>query len=57
MESALKDVTIGSLDVRRAALEYQVPRSTLSDRVTGRVCPGAAPRPPKYLKKKSLLSE
>ena len=28
---------------------YQVPRSTLSDRVTGRVCPGAAPGPPKYL--------
>ena len=37
------------MGVRRAALEYQVPRSTLSDRVTGKVCPGAAPGPPKYL--------
>ena len=46
---ALQDVTNGALGVRRAALEYQVPRSTLSDRVTGRVCPGAAPGPPKYL--------
>ena len=31
------------------SLEYQVPCSTLSDRVTGKVYPGAAPGPPKYL--------
>ena len=49
MEQAIQDVTNGALGVRRAALEYQVPHSTLSDRVTGRVCPGAAPGPPKYL--------
>ena len=49
MERAMQDVTNGVLGVRRAALEYQVPRSALSDRVTGRVCPGAAPGPPKYL--------
>ena len=30
-ESALKDVTTGSLSVKRAALKYQVPCSTLSD--------------------------
>ena len=49
METAMQDVTNGFLGVRRAALEYQVPRSTLSDRVTGKVYPGAAPGPPKYL--------
>ena len=49
MERAMQDVTNGVLGVRRAALEYQVPRSTLSDRVTGKVYPGAAPGPPKYL--------
>ena len=49
MERAMKDVTNGVLGVRRAALEYQVPISTLSDHVTGKVCPGAAPGPPKYL--------
>ena len=45
----MQDVTTGALGVRRAALEYQVPRSTLSDRITGKVCPGATPGPPKYL--------
>ena len=34
MEKAMQDVTNGALGVRRAALEYQVPCSTLSDRVT-----------------------
>ena len=45
----MQDVTNGTLGVRRGALEYQVPCLTLSNRVTGRVCPGAAPGPPKYL--------
>ena len=49
MEMAMRDVTNGVLGVRRAALEYQDPRSTLSDRVTGKLYPGAAPGPPKYL--------
>ena len=49
MEKAIQDVTTAALGVRRAALEYQVPRSTLSDRITGRVCPGATPGAPKYL--------
>ena len=49
MEKAIQDVANGILGVKRAALEYQVPRLTLSDGVTGRVCPGAAPGPPKYL--------
>ena len=37
MERAMQGVTNGVLGVRRAALEYQVLRSTLSDRVTGKV--------------------
>jgi len=49
MEQAIQDVTNGVLGVERAALEYQVPRSMLSDCVTGRVCPGATPSPPEYL--------
>jgi len=49
MEMALRDVTKGVLGVRRAALEYGVPKSTLSDRVTGRVRPGSKSGAPRYL--------
>ncbi len=49
MELALRDVTNGAMAVRRAALEYSVPKSTLSDRVTGRVRPGAHSGAPRYL--------
>jgi len=35
--------------VRRAVEEYRVPRSTLHDRVSGRVQHGAASGPPRYL--------
>ena len=41
MELALKEVSEESLTVRRAALQYDVPKSTLHDRVTGKVDPGA----------------
>jgi len=34
---ALQDVTNGVLGVRRAVLEYQVPRSTLNDCASGDV--------------------
>ncbi len=37
------------LSVRRAAQQYNVPRSTLGDRTSGRVQPGAVSGPPKYL--------
>ena len=37
------------MTVRRAALEYNVPKSTLHDRVSGRVKPGAKPGPSRYL--------
>ena len=35
--------TEGSLNVRRAALQYDVPKSTLHDRVTGKVAKVGAP--------------
>ena len=49
MELALKEVSEGSLTVRRAALQYDVPKSTLHDRVTGKVDPGAKVGAPRYL--------
>ena len=52
MELALRDITTGVMGVQRAALEYNVPKSTLSDRVTGRVKPGARSRPPRYLEER-----
>lgn len=35
--------------MRRAALEFKIPRSTLNDRISGRVLPGAVSGRPKYL--------
>ena len=49
MENALREVTNGSLTVRRAALEYNVPKTTLHDRLTGKVLPGAVGGAPRYL--------
>ena len=49
MDSALKDVCSGTLTIRRAALQYNVPKSTLHDRVSGKVLPGAVGGAPKYL--------
>jgi len=49
MELALRDVTNGVMGVRRAALEYNVPKSTLSDRVTGQVRLGARSGASRYL--------
>ena len=47
MELALKEVK--ALTVRRAALQYDVPKSTLHDRVTGKVDHGAKVGAPHYL--------
>ena len=49
MECALKDVVTDGLSVRRAALMYNVPKSTLGDRVSGHVQAGAVSGPPRYL--------
>ena len=49
MQKAVQDVESGVLGVRRAALEYNIPKSTLSDRVSGKVQPGTVSGPPRYL--------
>lgn len=49
MENALHEVSAGTLTVRRAALVYGVPKSTLHDRVSGKVLPGCQGGAPRYL--------
>ena len=46
---AYEAVTTGGYSVRRAAEEYQVPCSTLHDRVSGKVQFGAKSGPTRYL--------
>ena len=41
MGKACRDIREGRLSIRRAAESYQVPKSTLSDHVTGRVSEGS----------------
>jgi len=49
MELALRDVANGTLTVRKAALAYGIPKSTLHDHASGKVRPGAGVGLPKYL--------
>ena len=49
MEKALDAVIEHGVSIRRAALEYDVPRSTLGDRASGRVLPGSNSGPIKIL--------
>ena len=49
MESALQDIMPGKSTVRRAALKYDVSKSTLHNRVSGNILPGAVGGPPQYL--------
>ena len=49
MERALSAVISGGMSIRRAALEFSVPKSSLGDRVSGRVVPGSTSGPPRYL--------
>lgn len=49
MAVALRTVVEGGMSVREAALCYGIPKSTLGDRVSGRVIPGSTGGPPKYL--------
>lgn len=49
MELALRDVATGVLPVRKAALIYGIPKSTLHDHASGKVRPGAGVGLPKYL--------
>ena len=39
----------GELGINRSALEYGVPKTTLKDRIAGRVKHGTKPRPVAYL--------
>ena len=48
MVSAIKAVKDG-MSVMRAAAQFDIPRSTLQDRVTGRVKHGQKPGPRAYL--------
>lgn len=50
MISALQAVRYG-MGVNRAALEHGVPRTTLKDRVSGKVVHGSKSGPPPYLTK------
>ena len=49
MMAALEKVKKGKYSVNRIATIYGVPRSTLKDRVTGRVTHGTKPGPRPYL--------
>ena len=49
MEKALKGVVVNNESIRRAALDYKVPKSTLGDRVHGRVQPGSRSGPERLL--------
>ena len=52
MRRAMEAVMKGELGVNHSALEHGVPRTTLKDRLTGRVKHGANPRPVAYLNQK-----
>ena len=49
LESACKCIEQGELSLRCVAEAYDIPKSTLYDRVTGRVKPGSMSGPPRYL--------
>ncbi len=49
MLAAMKAVIEDGMSVRRAAELHQVPKSTLGDRISGRVLSGATSGPPSYL--------
>ena len=48
LQKACQDVYKGQA-VRRVALNYGIPKSTLHDRISGKVTPGAKSGPPAYL--------
>ena len=49
MAVAVSAVIKDGLSVRQAAEEYHVPKSTLADRISGRILPGGRSGPGKYL--------
>ena len=51
MEMAIQAVKDGQCKIKEAAREYDVPRTTLQDRLSGRVVHGIKPGPKLYLNK------
>ncbi len=49
MQQAMQAVKEGRMSVNRAALKHGVPKSTLKDRISGRVKHGSRWKPPVYL--------
>ena len=49
MDRALQSVIAEGASIRKAALEYNIPRSSLADRVSGCTIPGTKSGPPRYL--------
>ena len=49
IQLACEAVSQRGISVRRAALEYNIPKSTLQDRLSGKVLPGACSEPERYL--------
>lgn len=49
LDMACQEVKEGKLSIRRAAESYQIPKSTLSDHVSGRVREGSHSGPSRYL--------
>ncbi len=49
MAKAVEAVMVDHKSIRQASLRFNVPKSTLGDRISGRVEPGAVSGPPKYL--------
>ena len=49
MKRALEAVTEGKMGINRAALEFNVPRAMLKDRISGRVIHGSNMGPKTYL--------
>ena len=48
----MKAVVEGSSSINKAVMEYEIPRTTLQDRITGRVFHGTTSGPKLYLDKK-----
>ena len=49
MDLALLSVIAEGVSIRKAALEYNIPRSSLAHRVSGHTIPGTKSGPPRYL--------
>ena len=54
MKKAVDAMIISKMSLPHAAMQYNIPKSTLGDRVSGRVQPGSVSGPTKYL---TLLEE